>query len=489
MTHHQSSTFISLITKFLEERLLPTTHIHGVLVDVLGVGVLLLGKSGIGKSECALDLVIRGHRLVADDIIYIKKKMPAALVGQAGEAIQHHMEIRGLGIINVKDLYGVSSIRDKKIIDMVLELMEWDPDQEYDRLGIDDQVHTILGVELPHLKIPVRPGRNLTSIIEVAARNFLLKGMGYHSARNFTRSSLPVWKCARSAMRWSRCGSSSLSGMSGSGKSTAVRALEDEGFFCLDNLPVALFPTFVELVEKSEDSVRDVALVMDIRGRDFLEGYEGILQQIREAGHSLEILFFTATDEVLIRRFSETRRRHPALDNVSVPEGIRFEREQLDGLRRLSTFEVDTSELNVHQLRERVIAHIRGGSGARRMTVLIQSFGFRYGIPLESDLVMDVRFLPNPFFFPELRDLTGESIAVRKFVLAQQETGIFLDSFVGLLDFLLPAYLKEGKTYLTISIGCTGGKHRSVAIAHEVCERLAPHNLLFKLIHRDIKKG
>jgi HPr kinase/phosphorylase len=185
VTHHQSSTFISLITKFLEESLLPSTHIHGVLVDVLGVGVLLLGKSGIGKSECALDLVIRGHRLVADDVVHIKKKMPAALVGQASESIQYHMEIRGLGIINIKDLYGVSSIREKKIIDLVLELQEWDSTQEYDRLGIDDQVQTILGVDLPHLKIPVRPGRNLTSIIEVAARNFLLKGMGYHSAREF----------------------------------------------------------------------------------------------------------------------------------------------------------------------------------------------------------------------------------------------------------------------------------------------------------------
>jgi HPr kinase/phosphorylase len=181
----QSSTFISLITKFLEEKLLPTTHIHGVLVDVLGVGVLLLGKSGIGKSECALDLVIRGHRLVGDDIIHIKKKMPAALVGQAGETIQYHMEIRGLGIINIKDLFGVSSIREKKIIDMVLELVEWDPNHEYERLGIDDKVYTILGVDLPHLRIPVRPGRNLTSIIEVAARNFLLKGMGYHSAKEF----------------------------------------------------------------------------------------------------------------------------------------------------------------------------------------------------------------------------------------------------------------------------------------------------------------
>ncbi len=184
-TPHQSSTFISLITKFLEEQLLPTTHLHGVLVDVLGVGVLLTGKSGIGKSECALDLVIRGHRLVADDMVFIKKKMPAALVGQSEQQIQHLMEIRGLGIINIKDLYGVSSIREKKIIDLVLELQDWNPDQEYDRLGIDDRRTTILGVELPHLLIPVRPGRNLGAIIEVAARNFLLKGMGYHSARDF----------------------------------------------------------------------------------------------------------------------------------------------------------------------------------------------------------------------------------------------------------------------------------------------------------------
>jgi len=185
VSQHQSSTFISLITKFLEERLLPTTHLHAVLVDVLGVGVLLTGKSGIGKSECALDLVIRGHRLVADDMVYIKKKMPAALVGQAEDALLHLMEIRGLGIINIKDLYGVSSIRDKKIIDMMLELVEWNSDHEYDRLGVDDKTATILGIDIPHICIPVRPGRNLGSIIEVAARNFLLKGMGYHSARDF----------------------------------------------------------------------------------------------------------------------------------------------------------------------------------------------------------------------------------------------------------------------------------------------------------------
>ena len=179
-TPHQSSTFISLITKFLEERLLPTTHVHGVLMDVLGVVVLISGK-----SECALDLVIRGHRLVADDMVFIKKKMPAVLVGHAEESLQYLMEIRGLGIINIKDLYGVSAIRDKKIVDMMLELVEWDESQEYDRLGIDDRTVTILGIEIPHIIIPVRPGRNMGSIIEVAARNNLLKGMGYHSARDF----------------------------------------------------------------------------------------------------------------------------------------------------------------------------------------------------------------------------------------------------------------------------------------------------------------
>jgi HPr kinase/phosphorylase len=185
VTSHASSVFISLITKFLEERLLPSSHVHGVLVDVLGVGILLLGKSGIGKSECALDLILHGHRLVADDVVQIKKKMPAALVGNAAESLRYHMEIRGLGIINIKDLFGVSSIREKKIIDMVLELAEWDPSHEYDRLGIDDLVYNILGVDLYYLKVPVRPGRNLTSIIEVAARNFVLKGMGYHPAREF----------------------------------------------------------------------------------------------------------------------------------------------------------------------------------------------------------------------------------------------------------------------------------------------------------------
>ncbi|HEY6874355.1 MAG TPA: RNase adapter RapZ [Geobacteraceae bacterium] len=280
-----------------------------------------------------------------------------------------------------------------------------------------------------------------------------------------------------------------ITGLSGSGKSTAVRALEDEGFFCLDNLPVTLIPTFIELVEKSKERIRDVALVMDIRGRDFLKGFEKVFQELGEAGHSVEIIFFDATDEVLIRRFSETRRRHPGLESGSVPEGIRFEREQLAGLRRLAAAVIDTSELNVHQLKELVIARIKGEQGAREMTVHLQSFGYRFGIPLESDLVMDVRFLPNPHFVPELRPFTGIEPRVRQYVLDKPETGLFLDKFRDILEFLLAGYRREGKSYLTISIGCTGGKHRSVVIVEELRSFLAGKKANVKVTHRDVEKG
>lgn len=280
-----------------------------------------------------------------------------------------------------------------------------------------------------------------------------------------------------------------ISGLSGSGKSTAVRALEDEDFFCLDNLPVALFPTFIELVDKSTERRRDVALVMDIRGRDFLKGYERVLREIGAAGHTVEILFFDATDEVLIRRFSETRRRHPALENGSVTEGIQFERQELAGLRQLATIIIDTSELNVHQLKELIVARVRGEKGAREMTVHMQSFGYRYGIPLESDLVLDVRFLPNPYFIPALKSFSGLDPKVAGFVLEKPETGVFLDKLRDLIEFLLPGYRREGKSYLTISIGCTGGRHRSVVIVEALRDFFAREKVNLKVSHRDMEKG
>jgi UPF0042 nucleotide-binding protein len=290
-------------------------------------------------------------------------------------------------------------------------------------------------------------------------------------------------------MRWNEVRILIITGLSGSGKSTAVRALEDEGFFCLDNLPVTLFPTFIELAEKAREKLKDVALVMDIRGRDYLQGCETVLQEIGGAGHSVEIVYFDATDEVLIRRFSETRRRHPALESGSVPEGIRFEREQLAGLHRLAGTIIDTSELNVHQLKELVIAHIKGDQGARNLTVNLQSFGYRFGIPLESDLVMDVRFLPNPHFVSELKPFTGLDPRVRQYVMEKPETGLFLEKFEGLLEFLLAGYRREGKSYLTISIGCTGGKHRSVVIVQELQSFFEAKKIQLKITHRDLEKG
>jgi len=184
-TEMKSSAFISMISKFLEERLLPSTTVHGVLVDVFGVGVLLIGKSGIGKSECALDLVLRGHRLVADDVVKVRKKLPAVLFGEGSDLLNYHMEIRGLGIINIKHLFGVSAIRERKKIDLTIELLKWEDGANYDRLGLDEQHYDLLGIKLPFLKIPVCPGRNISSILEVAARNQLLKEMGYNSAREF----------------------------------------------------------------------------------------------------------------------------------------------------------------------------------------------------------------------------------------------------------------------------------------------------------------
>jgi UPF0042 nucleotide-binding protein len=280
-----------------------------------------------------------------------------------------------------------------------------------------------------------------------------------------------------------------ITGMSGSGKSTAVRALEDDGFFCLDNLPMQLLQPFIELAGNSRDPINDVALVVDIRARDFLRGREDLFQELRDAGHRVEILFLDASDQVLIRRFSETRRRHPALEGGTVPEGIRFEREQLAGLYRLATIIIDTSELNVHQLRDLVMRRIHEGDSGREMVINLQSFGFRYGLPPESDLVLDVRFLPNPYFVPELKQYSGLEPQVRDFVLGQDATREFLERFRGLLDFLIPGFEREGKSYLTISIGCTGGRHRSVAITQALGDYLCAGKIACRVSHRDIDRG
>lgn len=280
-----------------------------------------------------------------------------------------------------------------------------------------------------------------------------------------------------------------ITGMSGSGKSTAVRALEDEGFYCIDNLPVRLFKRFVDLIEKSGETFKGIVLVADIRGREFFKGYENAFQKIGKAGHNIDIFFFDASDETLVRRFSETRRRHPVDDQCSVAEGIRIERERLVGLRQIATRIIDSSEFNVHQLKDYILRIVRGEEGSNPFLVEVQSFGFRYGIPMESSIVMDVRFLPNPHFVQELKPYSGLDNTVRDYIMNMPETTAFLERFFPLLDMLVPSYQREGKAYLTISIGCTGGRHRSVALAEETARHLQTILPAVRTTHRDIEKG
>jgi len=278
-----------------------------------------------------------------------------------------------------------------------------------------------------------------------------------------------------------------VTGLSGSGKSTAIKAFEDLGYFCIDNLPVLLLPDFLKLREESSGHLWHVALGMDIRERRFLESYPKIFSELRKRGTNLEILFLEATDDVLQRRFSQTRRKHPLAEKGSILEGIKAEREMLRDLKRMATRVVDTSAANVHDLKRLVSRLYAILPEQDALHVMVLSFGFKYGVPPEADIVMDVRFLPNPFFVEGLRDLDGRREEVIRFVLQDEQSQMFLDKFSALLTDLLPRYRAEGKSYLTIAIGCTGGKHRSVVMAEKLSARLLEHGYQTHLSHRDVE--
>jgi UPF0042 nucleotide-binding protein len=284
-----------------------------------------------------------------------------------------------------------------------------------------------------------------------------------------------------------------ISGLSGSGKTTAIKALEDIGFYCVDNLPIVLFPKFVELCSQSVGEITKAALVVDIRGKEFLEGSRQIIQQLREEGYLIEILFLESSDEILVRRYRETRRQHPLAIGRSVLEGIHSEREGLRIMRDMADKVIDTSEFNVHELQDEIRKYFANESRPRKMTITLLSFGYSYGIPHEADLLVDVRFLPNPYFIEELKRLTGEDLQVAEYVLKWDETREFLKRFQELVEFLIPLYKKEGKTYLTIAIGCTGGRHRSIVVAHAMeaylRENLNGGDVILRTTHRDIGKG
>jgi UPF0042 nucleotide-binding protein len=278
-----------------------------------------------------------------------------------------------------------------------------------------------------------------------------------------------------------------ITGLSGSGKSTAIKALEDVGFFCVDNLPVALLPKFLELRAYSDLEISKLALVMDIREKDFVSTYSDVLDRLRGLGYRFEILFLEASEEILLRRYSETRMHHPLARGRSLLEAIHNERAQLEGLKGISDKVIDTSHYNVHELKAVILGHVLKAIQTGHVEVHVLSFGYKYGIPHDADLVIDVRFLPNPYFVPELKRLDGMAPEVKAFVKRWDETQIFLKKYLDLLDYLIPLYEKEGKSYLTVAVGCTGGKHRSVAIADEIFQYLNHKTDHINLVHRDIE--
>jgi len=279
-----------------------------------------------------------------------------------------------------------------------------------------------------------------------------------------------------------------ISGLSGSGKSTAARVLEDQGFFVVDNLPLVMLPSFMERVADGLNSSTDVAVVIDVRNRGFLADYQVTLQQLKKAGHQPEILFFEASDEALRRRYSETRRSHPLAAEENVQAGIDRERQLMRTLRDEATRIFDSSNLTSRQLRDLMLNFI-GESGETLLIVNLESFGYRYGLPLAADLVFDVRFLPNPHYIDELRPLTGLDQRLRDYVLGQPACKEFRRYLDQLLAFLMPLYREEGKSYLTIAIGCTGGRHRSVSIVEDLYASFPDPRSSLRINHRDVEKG
>ncbi len=280
-----------------------------------------------------------------------------------------------------------------------------------------------------------------------------------------------------------------ITGLSGSGKSTAIQAFEDASFYCVDNMPMELIPKFLELPFKETPKLKGTAFVMDMRSKNFIENYGSGISAIEDLGISPQIIFLDANVDTLLKRYSQTRRHHPVNHEKSLMDSIKSEKKSMQSIKQVAHHIIDTTTYNVHQLKSVVLDLIHDGKKTISLMKLnILSFGFKYGIPNDADLVIDLRFLANPFFVPELKNLDGESEAVKNFIMANPETKIFLDKYISLLDYLIPLYKKENKAYLTIAVGCTGGRHRSVAIARSIFEHLNKKGLTPGIIHRDIDR-
>jgi UPF0042 nucleotide-binding protein len=279
-----------------------------------------------------------------------------------------------------------------------------------------------------------------------------------------------------------------ITGLSGAGKSQAIDSFEDAGYFCVDNLPPQLVHTLVDLFRREGSKVDQVAIVSDVRGGEYFGRLEQLLEELHERGVDHTLVFLEASNEALVRRFKETRRRHPAADGGSVIDGIRRERHLLAPLRERATLVVDTSDISIHELKARLNKDIIQHSRRTSIVFAVVSFGYKYGVPIDADLLFDVRFLPNPHYDLRLRALTGLDAEVRDFVLASPDTGEYLERLLALLDFLFPRYAAEGKAHLTIGVGCTGGRHRSVAIAQLIGDRYEKQGYYTIVRHRDLAR-
>jgi RNase adapter protein RapZ len=280
-----------------------------------------------------------------------------------------------------------------------------------------------------------------------------------------------------------------ITGLSGAGKSYAIKCFEDLGYFCVDNLPTTLIPTFAELCAQSSRDIRKIALGVDVREGEYLAHLIDALEELRSRGHRPEVLFLEAADETLVRRYHETRRRHPLAGEGNVRDGIGAERRALAHLREEADRIIDTTGLTVHELKDRLIESYGTGESHGVLTVSLVSFGFKHGIPYDADLVFDVRFLPNPHFVEELRQMDGRDPAVAKYVLARSESQELLTRLEELVRFLLPLYQREGKAYLTVAIGCTGGRHRSVALVESLRTFVEGLGFSPSVRHRDLERA
>jgi len=279
-----------------------------------------------------------------------------------------------------------------------------------------------------------------------------------------------------------------VTGMSGSGKATVLRAFEDLGFFCIDNLPVPLVPKFIEGIHVSGGEVERAALGIDIRAGEKLRDLVKIIADLRQMQFRTTVLYLEAQDDVLVRRFSETRRPHPLASDRPLLAAIRLERRRLRGIREFADDTIDTSAYSIHQVKTLIMERFRSRPRSSSLSLHLLSFGYKHGIPLEADLIFDVRFLPNPYFVPGLRSLSGRSRKVVKHMLSFPETRAFMQRLADFVAYLVPFYVREGKSYLTIAIGCTGGRHRSVFVVEDLAKRLEPLKPSLKIRHRDEKK-